>query len=1518
MKTPTSLHIAASRNLGALKISALYLLTGGLWIWFSDPLVARITTDQSLITTLSILKGWAFLVVTALLLYWLIRRHIAQLFASQERLQLACDAAGLGILQYDFQSDTVILDERARAHYGFTTNTLSSSQVLAHIHPDDLPRVAQTIAAATASGQDTHYFEEHRILAPNGTEHWLAVNSQIHFEGSGTARRPVLGVGASQDITERKRAEEQVQQAERFAQATLDALPSELCVLDENGTILSINRAWRQFAAANPPVPPTFYLGDNYLQVCDNAVGRDSEGAAEFAAGLRAVISGVRDTFTLEYPCHAPFEQRWFIGRVTRFGSGGSVRFVVAHQNITDRKHTENTLRELAANMAIAQRIGHVGSWEMGVTAEGKLVEPIFWSDESFRIFGVERESITLTTEFFMDRVHPEDRAKILEVLLPQKLDLTDGLLLYRILLPDGSVRHIQDEFKIVRDPNTGKRKVVGVMHDVTEQMVAEQQLRENEERYRLISTVASDYMFSTTIDAAGNVAHDWNAGAFERITGYTFDEYRAIGGWRAVIHPDDVALDKEDMRRLQTNQPTERELRLVTKSGRVIWVRSFGHPIWNDKENRLAGVYGGVQDITARKQVEEALRTSEERFRHTFELGLVGMAITSPTKGMLEVNDYICEILGYERSALLNLTWSELTHPDDLALDLTQFNRLLAGEIDGYALEKRFIRKDGQVIDALISVKGLHRPDGTLDYVVAMLQDITERKRAETANRESEGRLKGIIESAMDAIISVDENLRVILFNGAAEKIFQCSAADALGQPLDQFIPADLRAQHADSIRTFGETGLTSRVKKGVGTIKGVRADGQEFPVEASISQIETASGKLYTVILRDITERERAEAEIRYQANLLANVSDAIISTGLDFKIKSWNRGAEKIYGWSEAEMLGKDAQVAIPIEYENTTVEQARAKLEGDGHWEGVTRQRTASGAKRYIASSVTLLRDPFNVPTGAVAVNRDISDTMKQQRELQAIAAMSSALRTVMTGTEVWNIVLEQTRTLLAAQATAFVRQIPASGEIVFEAINGILTEPQRKFLPQASITSAQVIETQIPYLNNNLLQEPTIPDPTILGDLRAVACVPLLAQGQIIGALWLVRAEAFSDGDMTILTSIADIAASAMLRAQLLERTEHQVERLETLHTIDTAIASSFDLRLTLNLLVERITTQLGMDAATVLLFNPTWLTVDYAAARGFRHSNVRPNLRLGHGLAGKVALQREPIAISDIAAARRQEIPLSVFDLSDESFVSYYAVPLMMKGLVKGVLELYSRSPITFDDDWMQFGKMLAQQTAIAIDNVELFDNLQRSNLELGLAYDATIEGWSRALDLRDKETEGHTLRVTELTVRLAELMGMSGEQLVHIRRGALLHDIGKMGVPDTILLKPDKLTNAEWVVMRKHPDYAYQMLAPIAYLRPALDIPHYHHEKWDGTGYPEKLVGEQIPLAARLFAVVDVWDALTSDRPYRPAWSTEKTRDHILAGRGKHFDPTVVDVFMRLIGDREFRASQDGASSQE
>ncbi len=255
------------------------------------------------------------------------------------------------------------------------------------------------------------------------------------------------------------------------------------------------------------------------------------------------------------------------------------------------------------------------------------------------------------------------------------------------------------------------------------------------------------------------------------------------------------------------------------------------------------------------------------------------------------------------------------------------------------------------------------------------------------------------------------------------------------------------------------------------------------------------------------------------------------------------------------------------------------------------------------------------------------------------------------------------------------------------------------------------------------------------------------------------------------------------------------------------------------------------------------------------------------------------------IRAADVLRERGLDVPIIVVSgtIGEEA-----AAELLKRGVADYLLK----------DRLARFGSAVER----VLDERHLRGEKMRADAELRDAYDLMIEGWSRALDLRDRKTEGHSQRVTGLTLRMAQLMHLSEDDLVHVRRGALLHDIGKIGIPDSILLKPGPLSVEEWAEMRKHPTFAYELLAPIAYLRPALDIPYCHHERWDGTGYPRGLKGIEIPLAARIFALADTWDALCSDRPYRPALRKEHATTYIREQAGRHFDPGLIDLFLELV----------------
>jgi len=353
--------------------------------------------------------------------------------------------------------------------------------------------------------------------------------------------------------------------------------------------------------------------------------------------------------------------------------------------------------------------------------------------------------------------------------------------------------------------------------------------------------------------------------------------------------------------------------------------------------------------------------------------------------------------------------------------------------------------------------------------------------------------------------------------------------------------------------------------------------------------------------------------------------------------------------------------------------------------------------------------------------------------------------------------------------------------------------------------------------------------------------------------------------------------------------------------LESLHTIDLAIASSLELDRVLAVILEQALARLGVDAADVLLLDGEGY-LGFGARTGFHtEALLHTRLRAGEGFAGRAMQSERAIIVEDLNARAEGFSRSPAF--AAEGFFFYAGMRLTVKGKIEGVLELYRRSPFRHYPSWELYFETLAGQAAVALDNSALLRGLREANEELQKANEATIEGWAEALELRDRETEGHSRRVTGMTLDLARRFGIAGSELDWVRHGALLHDIGKMGVPDAILLKPGPLSQEEFLIMKRHPTIARDLLSRLSFLDHALDIPYCHHEKWDGSGYPQGLSAGDIPLAARLFAVVDVWDALRSDRPYRAGWPEERVLAHLVSLSGSHFDPAAVEAFIDLKG---------------
>jgi HD-GYP domain-containing protein (c-di-GMP phosphodiesterase class II) len=507
--------------------------------------------------------------------------------------------------------------------------------------------------------------------------------------------------------------------------------------------------------------------------------------------------------------------------------------------------------------------------------------------------------------------------------------------------------------------------------------------------------------------------------------------------------------------------------------------------------------------------------------------------------------------------------------------------------------------------------------------------------------------------------------------------------------------------------------------------------------------------------------------------------------------------------------------------------------------------------------------------------------------------------------VQTSSEIIPIILTNLLKLAHAKSVAYLKFLPESRDYVIENAFGQMIPEIGTKVSAESIGKLKLNIQKPVFLHPIEIFNSKIHADWIKENNEAVF-IPLLINQEVAGYLYLASDKTFAESIINILLAVADMAANAIHRATLHEETKKRMEHLSALRTIDNAITSSTDLTFVLNILIGQVKEKLRVDAVAILLFDQITNYLEDAATVGFHSVEAtKIRVRVGESFAGKAALYQKTVHIKDLTSDPEGDLD-DFKNFKKEGFVEYIADPLIVKGKLVGVLEVFQRNKLNIDEEWLSFLSGLAQQAAIAIDNAQLFQDLQRSNLNLISAYDSTLEGWSHALELRDRETQGHSKRVVDLTVEIALQMGITSEKLVHIRRGALLHDIGKMGIPDSILLKPGTLSPEERLTMQRHPVLAYNLLSTIEYLHPAMDIPYSHHEKWDGTGYPNGLKGQNIPLQARIFAVVDVYDALTSDRPYRKAWTEKDALEYIADQSGKSFDPEVVEIFLKLIGERD------------
>ena len=954
------------------------------------------------------------------------------------------------------------------------------------------------------------------------------------------------------------------------------------------------------------------------------------------------------------------------------------------------------------------------------------------------------------------------------------------------------------------------------------------------------------------------------------------------------------------------------------------------------------------IHDLTEhQKRAEEKLHAEEIKFHALAENipSVIYQCRNDEKFTFIYLNQAVMDLTGYPPQAFLegSLSFFDLYHPDDLPVITAPFRK-------PYRITYRIRHKSGEWRWVDEWGTGIRDEKGEVRFLEGVIIDITERKRMDAILLESEKRYRSLFENMIDGIYRSTHDGRFIDINPAMVKMFGYSSRE-------EMLGIDIKKELYFAPEERGSHILDTG-KQEIEAYRMRRKDGSEIWVEDHGYYVHDEQGNIiyHEGMLRDISERKDSEEALRQHLIELESLYNVLSSlrtvqtfdealpillnqtlaalgteTGTillyhppsgelrDTLPRGWFKEIQNIpakAGEGVAGTVFATGQPYVSVEFAKDPLPSGAGRSLIPPGWGGACVPIRADSEivgvifvsvklpRQITPDQLKLLNSLAEIAGATLHRTRLFDETTRRAREFASLYETSQVLSAETELKTMMQTVVDVAKRLLNASSSGMYFFIPAEN-ILELTVDTELYVPLGTRMQMGEGVAGRVAQSRKPmriddystWESRSKIYE-GIP-------LHAVLEVPMIYGGELIGVLSVDEIEdserKYTEADERLLSLFASQAAAAIHSARLREDAINRLQHLQTLRTIDKAITSSLDINITLNILLNHVLSQLNVDAADVLLLHVHEQTLKYSAGRGFRTRMVeKADVHLNDRFAGRCVMERSVINVSD--PAQIIDNPPFARLWKEEGFQIYFCVPLIAKGEVKGVLEVYRRSKFSPSDEWFDFLETLASQAAITIDNTQMFDNVQRASLELAIAYEATIEGWSHALDLRDRETEGHTQRVTELTMTLAGMMGIEANELQHIRRGALLHDIGKMGISDRILLKKGKLTKKEWEIMRTHPTLAFQMLQPISYLRPALDIPYCHHEKWDGSGYPRGLKGEQIPLMARIFSVVDVWDALTSLRSYRKAWTKKRALTYIKQQSGKHFDPRTVEVFLQVI----------------
>jgi PAS domain S-box-containing protein len=811
---------------------------------------------------------------------------------SEERLRLSMESGKAVGWEWDLKTGRDSWFGDLKTMFGIPSESFVGrpEDFYRYVHPEDRHQVSEAVADARKN--HLPYAAEFRVVWPDGTVRWVAATGKFYYSASGLPERML---GMAQDITQRKLAEQALRQSEAdLTEAQRLANVGSWHWDPQTDTVTWSEQLYR-ITGIDPALPAVSYKDHHTLYTAESWLRLRS-------AVEEALRSGTPYELDLEMN-RSDGARRWIVakGEARRDGSGRIVQLRGTAQDITDRKREQEDLRKSEERLRLAIQAGKMFACDWDAATDLFTHSP-----ESAQILGID-PATPVTGHQVLGNIHPEDRERFTAVaagLNPGKPDISIS---YRMVRPDGTVIWVERNSRAQFDEQGKLLRITGIVADITARKQAEEALRVSEERLRL--AVQAGKMFAYEWDAAT----DRLVRSAESAQILGIDEATALIGQRilAGVHPDDRERLMAAIADLSPEKPSLTiTYRMLRPDGTMIWLERNGRAHF-DEQDKLLRIIGIVADVTERKRAEDAVRQSEEKYRRIVENTNEGIWLLDSKFHTSFVNRQMAEMLGYQPGEMIGRSVFNFYFPEDVE----RKRQVLARRQDGLSehFDDRFRRRDGAELWVRMAAIPISKDNGEFDGALAMMSDITDRKRAEEALLESKEQLGSVVSSAMDAIIAVDDAQRILLFNASAEKMFGCPAADAMGRSIDSFIPERFRTKHRKHIRDFGQTGFTTRSMRPMTELWGLRSNGQEFPMEASISRVEHGGKMLFTVIIRDITDRKLAEealqkSEEKFSKAFQRSPMALALTSAKDQRYIDVNESFERFSGWRREELIGR----------------------------------------------------------------------------------------------------------------------------------------------------------------------------------------------------------------------------------------------------------------------------------------------------------------------------------------------------------------------------------------------------------------------------------------------------------------------------------------------------------------------------------------------------------------------------------------------------------------------------------